>query len=501
VRLPADAFARATADGKALKAISAAAIQRLRPTQAGRPARSAATSVAVISLDPGIGLGALARRLGRRLEAWGSVARVGALSIDRVQGPGTADLELDDPRQGAVVAWLDQVHAAHDTVIYHAAADEGLTAWVRRCARQADRVFVLVRADDVGREAVRSRLRELRAASGRSLDLVLVRHALATPAAGPWLEDGVVGAHHWLRLGDESDIRRLARVMAKRSVGVVLSGGGAKGFAHLGVLRALDVAGVPVDAAGGTSIGAVMAGAAAFGWETAAREAKAIANFAETRFLIGLTLPVVALSSGRRLTGLLRHPDNFGERAIEDLPRPFFCVSTNLSSGRPVVHRQGPLWWAVRASISIPGVLPPVWSDGDLLADGGIVDDVPVDIMGAGLADRIVAVDLQPAEDGPHPAEFSPTASGWRLLADRMRGRGRQRVPSALQVVGRASTIGMAHSQRLAADSDAADLWLRPPTASVRALDFKNAPSLIEPAYRYACELLERSPILADLTD
>jgi predicted acylesterase/phospholipase RssA/CRP-like cAMP-binding protein len=499
--LPAAEFKAATARRAALERLSASAIERLSAVPSHAPVASDGVTVALIALDPDAAASGVGRRLARRLATRGSIARVTAAALDEALGAGVSELEADEG-QGPIVAWLDQVHAANQSVLYQASAASDVTAWARRCARQADRVVLLARCGSGPSPAVLARLQQLQSAAGKPVELALLRNETGDERAAGWIEAAPGVRHHWVRFGSEDDLRRLARVITNRTVGLVLSGGGAKGFAHLGVVRALEAAGVPIDAAGGTSIGAVMAGAVAAGWDAPTREAKAITNFAETRFLLGLTLPIVSLSSGRRLTGLLRHPDNFGERAIEDLPRPFFCVSTNLSRGGPVVHRQGPLWWAVRASISIPGVLPPVWSEGDLLADGGIVDDVPVGVMASDLAHRVVAVDLQPPEVGPTTSEFSPTVSGWRLLAGRVRpGRSHHRPPTAWQVVGRATTVGMAHSQRAAVDGQAAALWFRPPTGSVRPLDFRSSPSLIEPAYRYASEILERSPAVADLLD
>ncbi|EQD48475.1 cyclic nucleotide-binding protein, partial [mine drainage metagenome] len=101
--------------------------------------------------------------------------------------------------------------------------------------------------------------------------------------------------------------------------------------------------------------------------------------FVESRPLRDYTLPFVSLVSGRKVSRMLF--EAFGELAIEDLPLSFFCVSSNLTTGHPYVHRRGELWRALRASVSVPGVLPPVVNAGQVLVDGGAMNNLPVDVM------------------------------------------------------------------------------------------------------------------------
>ena len=186
-----------------------------------------------------------------------------------------------------------------------------------------------------------------------------------------------------LRAGNDDHVRRLARLASGHGVGLVLSGGGARGFAHLGALRALRESGVPVDAVGGCSMGAPLAGGIALDLG----DAELIA-LAEQQFhrLLDYTVPVVALLKGQRISKNI--DENFGTFDIEDLWLPFYCVSTNLTTSRLKVHRRGPSAVAIRASVAIPGVLPPVPFDGDLLVDGGVLNNLPVQVMRTRFDDR-----------------------------------------------------------------------------------------------------------------
>jgi predicted acylesterase/phospholipase RssA len=326
------------------------------------------------------------------------------------------------------------------------------------------------------------------------VELAIVHGDGSGDATSPWLVGRSVRA--WHHIGDsKADLDRLARRLAGQATGLVLGGGGARGFAHLGVLRALQQTGVEVDAVGGSSIGGVMAAFLAMGWDDATRVRKAMAAFVETRRLIGLTLPVVSLSSARRLTRLLQDDDNFGAASIEDLHLPFFSVSARMSDGAAVVHDRGPLWWALRATVSIPGVLPPVFDNGDLLVDGGALNMLPVDVMRSRMDGRVIAVELRGQAPTRRPTPFDPAISGWTALSRRLRPHGSPlRLPGPAATVLRAKDLAgkQAHRERVAA----ADVLLRPPIDGVDTLDFRAAPPLIDAAYRYTVEALEAGALV-----
>ena len=215
-------------------------------------------------------------------------------------------------------------------------------------------------------------------------------------------------------------IGALARRIAGRSLGLVFGGGGARGLAHYGVYEELTRAGVVIDRFGGTSSGALAAATFALGLDARDCTAAARKYVAETRPVSDYTIPAIALTRGRRVDRLIE--GFFGSSTlIEHLPREFFSVSTDIITGDQVIHRRGLLWVAVRASISIPGLLPPVPHGKRLLVDGGLLNILPADVMCADADGEVICVDLRrtyvPSKAfGPLPAKLQPPPFVRRLL-------------------------------------------------------------------------------------
>ncbi len=212
-----------------------------------------------------------------------------------------------------------------------------------------------------------------------------------------WLEKANFNLHHHIRMGHQSDYERVSRFMMGNANCLVLGGGAGKGWVHLGVLKALIENNIPIDAVGGTSVGAVAAASYLMGdtLEEVADNFKEIIDGASYATSIWeVTWPSVSFMSAKHGTEALRNV--LGERLIEDLWIPFFCVSSNLSAHSIHVHKDGFLWEAVRASASMPGIIPPMVIDGHLFMDGGLLNNLPVDIMKGfvGLSNKIIAVKL-----------------------------------------------------------------------------------------------------------
>ncbi|MGH9273197.1 MAG: patatin-like phospholipase family protein, partial [Acidimicrobiales bacterium] len=306
-----------------------------------------------------------------------------------------------------------------------------------------------------------------------------------------WLTLRDVRTHHQVRVGSRPDCDRVARSLMGRSVGVVLSGGGPRGFAHLGAIQAIKDAGIPIDVVGGSSIGALMGAGVAFEWGHEATIERVGRALSDRGSLLRPTLPLVSLSSGRRVENILRAPDYLGDRMMEDALVPWFCVSTSLQRALIVVHDRGPAWLAVRSSFALPGILPPVYDHGDLLVDGGVLDNLPVDVMRLRLDGAVVAIDLEPEEDERDNAPFDPSVSGWQVLAKRVNPFARNSAaPSALQVLLRSKQVGVRHLQTSVLAAHPVELYLRPPLAALGALDFRSGEALVEAGYRYTAEVL-----------
>src|SRR5262249_17490525 len=164
---------------------------------------------------------------------------------------------------------------------------------------------------------------------------------------------------------------------AARGVSLVLGGGGARSFAHIGVLRALEEARIPIAQGGGTSGGALIAAQVALGWDAEKIRQTMRRYFVERGSPLDYVLPFVSLADGKHLRRMLE--EIFGERRIEDLPRRFFCVSCNLNRAELVVHETGVLRKAVAASNSVSGLLPPGGAEEERLFDGCLLNTLAVD--------------------------------------------------------------------------------------------------------------------------
>jgi len=479
-------------DPDALLAITGELVRRLtrHDTRTSVPA-----PVRTIALLPAgnrpVDLRAASAALVRALKRLGSATAVRASLVENSLGHGAAEALEGQPREPRLLGFLTGIEQAHDFVLYEAEPDA--TPWSRRCVRQADRVLLV---GDLRSNPDPGPLDDLLEAIPRSsrprTELLLFRPAGTKPdRTAAWLAHRPRLAIHHAVEGDGPDLARVARLVCGRAIGLALGGGGPRGFAHLGVLRALEEHDIEVDAIAGTSMGAMMAATYAMGWDHATRVAKSIAGFVETRRLVGYTLPLVSLSSSRTITRALRNPAFFGDTLIEDLDVRAMFVSANLSRAEVMVHERGPLWLALRASASMPGVLPPVWMDGDLLVDGGVLDDVPVETLRSRMDGRVIAVDLEPAVELRAPDPFPPDLSGWRVLGRRLNPFGASiHVPGPVRVMLRAKEIGGRRAQRAQLEAHPPELLLQPPVGSFDALDFGGARAIIEAGYRYASEVL-----------
>jgi NTE family protein len=256
-------------------------------------------------------------------------------------------------------------------------------------------------------------------------------------------------------------IDALARWVTGQRVGLALGGGGAKGWAHLGVLRVLARANVPVDCIAGASIGAMVAASVACGTPPDAIE-RQMAQGSATAFR---PLPTRAgLLSSRGIARFLRSPEAFGDRTIEDLPTPLAIVATDLHMGREIVIRRGPIWQAVLASAALPAFFPPVRIGGNTLVDGGVVNPVPVSAVQLLGADKVIAVDIS--------ASLNPREE----LADARHTA--QRVPGMLTNILRSLDIMAAQIRAHAADEPG--IRIKPELAAMSLRQFRNGAPLIE---------------------
>ena len=296
-------------------------------------------------------------------------------------------------------------------------------------------------------------------------------------------------SHH---LPDDDGIGALARRIAGRSLGLVMAGGGAWGLAHFGVYDELTRAGVVIDRFGGTSAGAIAAAAFALGMDAPEGIATARRYLAHSNVLGDYTVPAVAFIRGARVDRLVEVI--FGGTLIEHLPREFFSISADLVTGDQVIHRRGPLSLAVRASISIPGLIPPVRQGEQLLVDGGILNNLPADVMCADSDGEVICVDLRrkfaPSKSfGLLPPIFQPPGFVRRLLTgtDVALPPLQETMLRALDLA--ASTANLRDFPRIAA-------IVEPDVSAIGVLDFKKLDAAVEAGRLAARAVLEAQPDL-----
>lgn len=213
-----------------------------------------------------------------------------------------------------------------------------------------------------------------------------------------WLLRGSFFQHHHVRLNNANDIQRLIRFLTGNAIGVVLGSGGGRGALHIGVLKALQTFGIPVDAVGGTSIGAIIGALYSLAPNDENFMQEQISKFYSQVFPFiipqDLTFPIVSLLDGKRLNTAIYKI--FQDHQIEDLWSTFFCLTSNISMGREEVHTIGPIAEWVRGSSAIPGIMPPLTMSGDIHYDGALCNSIPADIMRnvVGINGKIITIDL-----------------------------------------------------------------------------------------------------------
>jgi len=177
-----------------------------------------------------------------------------------------------------------------------------------------------------------------------------------------------------------------------KKIGLALGSGSARGWAHIGVVQALEESGIRVDCVAGTSIGALVGAVYASGRIDALKAVVLGLDRKQILRLFDIVFPKSGLIHGKKVADFLRSYVQTGN--IEQLPVPFSTVSTDLVTGSEVVGQEGNVIEAVRASISFPGIFTPVIRNGMVLVDGGLVNPVPVSVVRDMGADFVIAVDL-----------------------------------------------------------------------------------------------------------
>jgi NTE family protein len=428
------------------------------PTARPRPA-----TVALIALDNQVPLPRLAARLRAALQAHLSAAVLGVAEV-----PTAAASSEPAAVYGPL---LDRAEAGHDLVLLASGCALRPGPWMRFCLQQADRILAVTAGGPVPPELANHP--EL-----QGCDLVVYD---AAPGELEGWADALHPAGSYVIRESEfaADIARTARRLAGTSVGIVLSGGGARAFSHIGVLDELTAAGVTVDRVAGVSMGAVIGALFAMGHGTEQIDEICLEEWVTRRPLRDYTLPRHSLIRGERFRSMLHR--TFGARLIEELPRSFICGSTELRSGRLQIARHGPLWEAISFSICLPVLAPPQIRGREMFIDGSLVDNLPVKAMADMAEGPIIAVDVKAASDRPETGPAAPAPD-----------HRPPRLPSLGETLTRVLLLGSQDTSQAARAY--ADLVIKPRPEGVGLLEFHQLDTAREAGRAAAREALERAP-------
>ena len=481
VKMSREAFHRLAHEYPALALRVAGNVANLlQSTARARPSTRNIKAISVLPLDATPRTAEFCRRLVEQLAVQGSTLSLHPARLHEAGAPASWE-EDSEATPYLLLHWLHDQEDAHRFTIYTCPPER--PRWTRFALRQSDMVVLVAdTATDPGARAWETEL-------GLSPDAAIARRMLVLLQPGSdqaihdtaaWLDGRKVDFHVHVREDRPGDIDRVSRIISGKALGLVLAGGAARGFAHLGVYRALQEAGVTVDWIGGTSLGAIMAGALA-----SPRSLDEVTDIAREAFVRGkpfsdYTFPVVSLIRGRRMERLLEKNLPY---QIEDLPIPFFCVSCHLDNGDMTVHERGSLALAVRASAAIPGIIPPAVVERRLTVDGAVINNLPVDIMQQKPVGTIVAVDI--SADRRYEVDYPALPSPWAILRGRHLPFARKyRTPGMSTIMLKATELGTLHNVR--AMGAQADLLLQPPVRRFGLTEVKAFDRIVEAGYEHA---------------
>ena len=440
-------------------ALARSVLQRARHPRASFK-KSAPRVFAMIASSPSIDVESRARRIAAEIERYGLKAR----------------LLTEDDADHVFVSFEAQENA-HDIILLAARISD--SSWYKFALRHADRLIVFARRDARPQRPfplVPSDTSPAR--KFRLVDLVMIQEGAPASSTADWAD--AMGANRIFHWRNDDCLGRLARVIGGKSVGLVLSGGGARAYAHIGAIKALREKGVPIDFACGASMGGIIAACLAMGWDDAEIEARINDAFVASNPLGDHVLPVVALTKGALVEERLQR--HFGETLIEELDIPYFCVSSELTKGEARIHRMGLLRHALRASISLPGILPPVVDGEALLVDGAVINNFPTDMMTS--VHRGVTIGIDVAQEGTiHAADFEDPLG----FFDWMRRHGMKSPPPIVTLLMRAATAREEGTKKV----HPADIMIAPRVPGVELRDWKKYEIAVEDGYKETMKAIE----------
>ncbi|XP_015433697.1 PREDICTED: neuropathy target esterase sws [Dufourea novaeangliae] len=483
--------------------------QRAAATVDTRPAQVNFSTVAIVPISDDVPLTAFTYELYHSLCAIGPCTR---LTSDVVRKTLSSTI-MEPANEYRLTSWLAQQEDQHRISLYQ--CDPTYTLWTQRCVRQADCILIVGLGDrqpSIGR--TEREIERLVMRTQKELVLLHKEGGQRPTNTVQWLNmRSWVSSHHHIqcpkrmftrrsqyRINElyskvlmsepnvHSDFSRLARWLTGTSVGLVLGGGGARGAAHVGMLKAIIEAGIPIDMVGGVSIGAFMGAL----WcmekniTTTTQKAREWSKKMTQwwRQIMDLTYPVTSMFSGKDFNKTIQ--GTFGDTYIEDLWLPYFTITTDITDSCMRTHTHGSLWRYIRASMSLSGYMPPMCDpvDGHLLLDGGYVNNLPADEMLRQGAHHILAIDVG-SQDDTDLTNYGDSLSGWWLLWKRWNPFATPvKVPNLPDIQSRLAYVSCVRQLEEVKNSDYCE-YIRPPIDKFKTLQFTNFDQIKDVGYQH----------------
>jgi predicted acylesterase/phospholipase RssA/CRP-like cAMP-binding protein len=465
-------------------------ITRLQKSFKSPNVQTTAINIAIIPLGSQVPITEFCSRLISGLSSFDSLLHLNSERLDDLMGiNGAAQLLPNQAQSIRLVTWLDEQASKHPFIIYQ--ADASINTWTKWCFRRADQIILVAEASsDPKQEELKAALLNAESLTTDVSKRLVLLHPNGDQLPSNtqhWLSMWPVKEHHHIRWDTQADFERLARFLSGQAIGLVFSGGGARGLAHFGVYLALKEAGIPIDMVGGTSMGGMIAAQCAANYDIQTF-LKLNKQAEQTKPFKKYTLPIFSLIDGHQFDVNLKK--GFGNIHIEDLWMPFFCVSSNLSTSELQVHKQGLVWKALRASAAIPGMLQPVVDKGHLLVDGGVINNLPGDVMKQ-FCHKVIVVDVGSEKDLSMNEDDEEMPSPWKVFWSRILPYKKTiHVPSLFNLLMGVTVLSSHHrSHQVKAD---ADFYLHPPVEHFGLLAFDAVEELVKVGYDYTKQEIEK---------
>jgi NTE family protein len=451
-------------------------VNRLRRNSLQKHLETSAKNIAVINLQSDNDITEYTEAIKAQFESLN-------VSIQILDHESHANLELQ--------AMYDTLEK-HEGLNFLVSSEEHLE-WSRQCIIYAD--LIVVATDFFADSSLRDIERKLDLYSHNILNkkiyllLLHPENAKFPENTARWFENRKIDLHIHYRKNHGPDIRRFARILANKAVGLVLGGGGAKGFAHLGAIKALIDAGLDIDFLGGTSAGALYGMTASYSDFDKQRIDFYSKESAESKLTSNdYTVPLISIMSGRKMTNYVKKM--MGEVHLEDFWVASYCVSTNYSNSSIKIHQRGLAWKQIAASIAIPGIYPPVVIDNQLHVDGGVVDNLPIETMFKFPVSHIIAISLSQLRTQEVDFEETPTAS--ELIWSRVTRRKKYRLPGISSILVNSLTLNSRQKQEMT--KSGVDIYIEMDLKGIGMLDDTKWREIVKKGYDQMMAALEQYP-------